>query len=126
MRERRQKEIQLVKAAHPKLEVGPNLDWFILTRLVLTPGWSLDATDTLILIPPGYPTTPPDNFYTSPDLRLKNGAMPGNATPASQLGRQWLQFSYHVEDWQPHADSRQGHNLLTFLEGIRRRLSEVN
>ena len=126
MRERRQKEIQFVKAAHLELEVGPNLDWFILTRFALAAGWSLDTTDTLVLIPSGYPTIPPDNFYTSPDLRLKNGAMPGNATPASQLGRPWLQFSYHVEDWQPHADYRQGHNLLTFLGGVRRRLSEVN
>ena len=73
MRERRQKEIQLVKAAYPKLEVGSNLDWFTLTRLVLPRGWSLDATDTLILIPSGYPTIPPDNFYVDPALRLKNG-----------------------------------------------------
>ena len=126
MRERRQKEVTLVKVAHTELEVGPNLDWFILTKLVLPPGWSLDATDTLILIPPGYPTTPPDNFYTLPDLRLKNGTMPGSATTASQLGRSWLQFSYHVKDWNPHADYRQGHNLLTFLEGVRRRLSELD
>ena len=55
MRERRQKEVTLVKVAHTELEVGPNLDWFILTKLVLPPGWSLDATDTLILIPSRIP-----------------------------------------------------------------------
>ncbi len=127
MRERRQLEIQLVEAAHPSLEAGPNLDWLILTGLVLAPGWSLDTTDTLILIPPGYPTTPPDNFYTDPALRMKNAQQPDRTSgPVNHFGRQWLEFSYHVEDWQPHADFKQGHNLLTFLHGVRRRLSEVN
>ena len=127
MRERRQNEIQLVEVAHPDLEVGPNLDWLILNGLVLAPGWSLDMTDALVLIPSGYPTTPPDNFYSDPTLRLKNGQLPeATSGPVNHIGRQWLQFSYHVEHWQPHADFRKGHNLLTFLQGVRRRLSEVN
>jgi hypothetical protein len=83
----------------------------------------------LILIPPGYPITPPDNFYTDNELRLSSGALPGNSNANTiQLERPWLQFSYHVEsaDWQPNSDLLQGHNLMTFLQGVAIRLSEAN
>ena len=128
MHERWKGELLLVEAVHGPIDIAPDLAWFIMRRWSLPPGWSKRETAVLVLIPPGYPVTPPDNFFVDPDLRLANGGMPGNAGPETQAGKQWLRFSYHVEsgDWKPHADSKQGHNLLTFLQGVGNRLAEVS
>ncbi len=129
MDDRRKREIDLIARQFGEIEVGPGLDWVLIRRRPLVPGWNKGETTVLVLIPPGYPVTPPDNFYADPDLRLANGQLPGNASPnQTVLGRPWLQFSYHVEggDWRPHADVLQGHNLMTFLAGVVLRLAEVN
>lgn len=127
--DRRSREFTLVTATYGALEASPTHDWLTITRWPLDPGWSKTTTAVLLLIPSGYPVTPPDNFYTDADLCLANGAHPGNAAGfIEHNGRRWRQFSYHVEasEWQPHADPLQGHNLLTFLVGVRQRLREVN
>ncbi len=126
MRDRWKSELELVEAKYGSLETGPDLSWFIILGWRLMEGWSKGETKLLVLIPPGYPVTPPDNFYVDSDLRLVGGAMPGSTSAESQAGRQWLRFSYHVEggDWSPHAEPEQGHNLLTFLQGIAKRFSE--
>jgi hypothetical protein len=114
-----------VAAVYGELEVGSNLRWFIIRRWPLTPGWSKDLTRVLTLIPSGYALTPPDNFFTDSDLAVKDGGQPGNTSLAQPIsGPQWLQFSYHIEgsDWRP----QDGHNLLTFLGGIDRRLRDIS
>lgn len=129
MIERRREELKLVEAKYGELEVDPNAEWFIIKRWPLGPGWSMAETSVLVLFPPGYAVTPPDNFYTRNDFRLASGAQPGNTSPnATQAGRTWLQFSWHVEagDWTPHAEVLEGHNMLTFLAGVGRRLSEAS
>lgn len=129
MLERRQREIELIQAAYGELDLGPDLDWLLIKQWPLPAGWNKKSTEVLVLIPPGYPVTPPDSFYTEPDLCLAGGGQPGNTAQGHSVnGRSWRWFSYHVEagDWRPHADLLQGHNLLTFLEGVRRRLSEVS
>ena len=129
MIERRKEELKLVEAQYGELEVDPNVEWFIVKRWQLGPGWSMAETPVLVLFPPGYPVTPPDNFYTRNELRLSSGGQPGNTSPnVTQAGRTWLQFSWHVEggDWQPHAEVLRGHNMLTFLEGLSRRLAEAS
>jgi hypothetical protein len=126
MIERRKDELKIFRSIYGELHHGPDLEWVIIKQLKLLSGWSKAATSVLVFIPVGYPVTPPDNFYTDNDLRLMGGMLPGNSTPNQQfLGREWLQFSFHVDgDWKPHADLLSGHNLLTFLEGVIRRLSE--
>ena len=129
MMERRKLELKLVEASYGELELGPNLDWVIIKHLKLPSGWSKPETALLVMIPPGYPFTPPDNFYVDNDLRLGGARQPGNSTANQNLvGRRWSLFSYHVEkgDWQPQADLLKGHNLLTFLHGVARRLTEVS
>ncbi len=130
MLERLQREFELVQTEYGDVEIGPNLDWVLIKEWLLPTGWNKTATQVLVLIPPGYPITPPDNFYTDNELRLASGGQPGNSSPnIPHLGKSWLQFSYHVEpeDWKPHADLLKGHNLFTFLKvGIMRRLSETN
>lgn len=126
MIERRKDELKLIQAAFGPIEHGANFEWVILKQWKLPPGWNKTETSVLVFIPPGYPVTPPDNFYTDNDLQLTGGASPGSSTPNQKhLGRDWLQFSFHVDgDWKPHADLLNGHNLLTFLQGVVRRLSE--
>jgi len=125
MSERIKRELALVAVIYGELEIDPSLRWFIVKRWPLVPGWNKEHTRVLVLIPSGYAVTPPDNFSTDADLKLKGGGQPGNASPAQPIdGQQWLQFSYHMEasDWQPE----NGHNLLTFLGGVERRLREVS
>jgi hypothetical protein len=128
MRDRWRKELSLVEAAYGLLEIGPDLTWFIVPRWPLPSGWSKEHTRLLVLMPPGFPVTPPDNFYVDPELRIAGGGLPGSVSAESQAGRQWLRFSYHVEgaDWSPHAEPEKGHNLLTFLQGVAKRLSEIS
>lgn len=129
MMERRKQELRLVEVRYGELEVSPRLDWFIVNHWNLPFGWSKSETQVLIQIPPGYPVTPPDNFFTEQDLRLEGGLQPGNSNPnAILVDRLWHLFSYHVEggDWVPHADPLNGHNLLTFLQGVAKRLAEVS
>ena len=128
MHERWLEELKLVDASYGTIEVGPELAWFIIPRWKLIPGWNKDQTALLLLRPPGCPVTPPDNFYVDPDLRLAGETKPANADLESQAGRSWLRFSYHVEqsDWSPHAEIDKGHNLLTFLQGVKRRLEELS
>lgn len=125
MSERINRELALVAAAYGELEIDTDFRWFIIKRWSLVSGWNKECTRVLILIPSGYAITPPDNFYTEPDLAVKDGGQPGSTSAAQPInGQQWLQFSFHVEasDWQPE----NGHNLLTFLAGVDRRLSEAS
>jgi hypothetical protein len=129
MTERRMQEFALVEAAYGEMERSPSLDWFVIKHWPLPPGWNKRETAVLVLIPSGYPLTPPDNVYTDADLYLADGRIPGNADGViHHNGHPWRQFSYHVEpgDWQPHADLLRGHNVLTFLEGVAQRLAEVS
>lgn len=129
MRERIKRELELVGRRFGGLEIGPTGDWFIVKSLPLGTGWSKCESRVLVLLPGGYPTTPPDNFYTDSELRLANGGVPGNASSEQQAaGSTWMLFSYHIEisDWLPAPEPEDGHNLLTFLEGVLKRLREAN
>jgi hypothetical protein len=127
--ERVQRELELVEQRYGPLEIDEHLQWIVIPEYPLTGGWNRDTTWILILLPAGYPTTPPDNFYVDPELRLANGAQPSNTSGTQEhASRTCLLFSYHVEsgEWQPEADLEQGHNLLTYLDGVAKRLSEAN
>lgn len=129
MLDRRLQEIELLRKKYGPLEHGSNLEWILFKDFLLPPGWNRTTTPLLVLIPPGYPMTPPDNFYVPIGFRLASGAMPSNFNEGqSHLGQQWGQFSLHVkkEGWSPKANILEGDNLLTFMIGVERRLGEVN
>src|SRR5579859_5412412 len=117
MLERRKQELGLVEKKFGKITIGDNLEWVIVEEYPVPPGWTKTSTGLMVLIPSGYPMTPPDNFYADNDLKLVGDAQLTNADyNVPQIGRSWLRFSYHIEaGWNPHADLLQGHNLLTFL-----------
>ena len=129
MLERRLKEIDLLRKKYGELEHGANIEWVIFKSFKLSSGWNCEVTRLLIIVPPGYPMTPPDNFYVEPRLKLASGSGVANySEPVSQLEQTWGQFSYHVDssDWKATEDILSGHNLLTFMLGVEKRLSELN
>lgn len=121
-------ELALVRKRHPTARLGPGDRSLLIDEWRLPSGWSSTQVRLMVVIPSGYPTTPPDNFYTTPDLVLAGGREPGNTSHVDLEGARWRQFSYHVEasDWRPHAVVTEGHNLLTFLEAVEKRLSELS
>lgn len=129
MDERRLKEFALLERHYGEIERGQNVDWIIIKALKLPHGWSRETTRLLIILPPGYPLTPPDNFYVEPGLTLSSGGPLNNYSEgSSQLSQNWGQFSHHVEPstWQPAADVVSGDNLLTFMLSVEKRFKELN
>ena len=130
MLQRRLTEITLLEKKYGKIEHGPNLEWVLFREFRLKKGWNRDMTELLIIIPPGYPVTPPDNFYVPTGFRLESGAMPQSYSEnQNHLERQWGVFSVHIqkETWSPSADILSGNNLLTYLMVVvEKRLEEVN
>ncbi len=119
------RELALVMQAYGEIDVAPDMRWFVIREWALAAGWNMQHTRLLVLIPTGYPITAPDNFFTDLGLMVGAGTQPGNTSLAQPIpGPQWLQFSYHIEtgEWQPES----GHDLLTFLAAVRRRLQEVS
>ena len=94
MNDRRQKEFDLVRKTYGEISVGPSQDWVVIKQYGLPPGWNKVETELLIKIPPGYPNTPLDNFYTDNDLRLESGQQPASTSPNQNIqNKHWLQFS---------------------------------
>lgn len=125
--ERRRQEIQLLRVKYGQVEHGPNLDWILFKEFPLPPGWNRQTTELLVIIPAGYPTTPPDNFYVRNGLRLANGGLPGNYSEnQTVLGGSWAQFSFHAQGWNASPDFKEGDNLLTFMLVVKRRLEECS
>ena len=83
MRDRLDRELALLRTRYGPLK---ELDetGLVIERFPLPSGWNLSTTRLLLLLPAGYPTTPPDNFYTDPDLRLATGAEPANTSVGHQ------------------------------------------
>ena len=128
MRERLRREIELLKKKYGTVEYDPDISCVVVKNILLPDGWNSNQTDILIKVPQGYPTTQPDNFFVDSTLRLSNGQMPNRAPQEENIGgRIWRMFSFHVNgegEWQPDAQVENGHNLLTYIEGVKGRLSE--
>ena len=80
-----------------------------------------------MLIPAGYPTAPPDNFYVPNGFRLAEGEIPDNYSEnQTVLGGSWAQFSFHAKEWRPSDNPNDGDSLFTFMLAVERRLEELN
>jgi len=125
--ERRQQELEFLTRRYGEVDYGPNLDWVLLKQLQLPHGWNCPLAEVLIIIPPGYPMTPPDNFYVRNGILLADGRLPNNySANQSLLGSSWGQFSFHAERWNPTPGIIDGDNLVTFMMAVERRLQETN
>jgi len=128
--ERRKQELDLLRGKYGELEHGENLDWVLFKHFPMPCGWNREATELVVIIPPGYPTTPPDNFHVRNGLRIITDGtekLPSNYSEnQSVLGGNWAQFSYHAQGWNPSPDLLEGDNLLTFMLAVEQRLKELN
>ena len=78
------------------------------------------AVDLLIRLPAGYPNANPDMFWTRPDVRLANGAVPVTANvQETHIGLSWQRWSRHINGWRAGIDG-----LRNFLASIRRELEK--
>ncbi|MEZ2370962.1 E2/UBC family protein [Arthrobacter sp. RCC_34] len=75
----------------------------------LPQGFTAQATDLLVRLPPGFPDAAPDMFWVNPEIRLAaTGAYaPASEVPEQYLGRIWQRFSRHLAPgtWRPGIDS---------------------
>jgi len=127
MSERMKKEIELLTKKFGNVQCDENLEWILIDNYPLPQGWNRNETDVLLLVPAGYPSTKPYGFRVPEGLRLTSGAMPTNYNEKHvMLERNWGQFSISVEEWKPTDDVISGHNLVTFMIGVKARLEEIN
>lgn len=128
MLERIMEEVKLLQKQYGGVEIEPNGKWISFKKFELPEGWNKEIIELLIIIPPGYPSTPPDNFFVPIGFRLKNGQQPSQYTePHSHFGKEWGQFSYHIDgEWKPSKDILDGANLQTFMLKVLDRLKELN
>lgn len=92
----------------------------VMLRWPLPSGFDQDVSDLLIRLSPGYPDVPPDMWWFSPPVNLKNGqVLPATTVVESHLGRSWQRWSRHFDNgqWQSGIDG-----LESFLALIRQDL----
>jgi hypothetical protein len=76
--------------------------------------------ELLLKLPPGYPNTNPDMFWTTPGIRLANGGAPLAADVIELLeGKQWQRWSRHNNTWRPGVD-----DIQTKLRAVRTELDK--
>lgn len=93
----------------------------VIRKYPLPEGYSKTHVDLLVKIPPPYPNAALDMFWVDEDLRLQAGGMPASTNVEHYMGRNWLRFSWHPQNWHPAKD-----DLLTFLRFVDRRLTMKN
>ncbi len=79
----------------------------IVKQLGLPPGrFDAPAADILILLPCGYPDSPPDMFYALPWLKLAaSDRYPNGADVSFEFqGHNWQRWSRHNNEWRAGID----------------------
>ena len=79
----------------------------ILKAFVLPTGrFDAPSADILVLLPSGYPDTPPDMFYAIPWLKLaSSNSYPNRANRSFEFsGRKWQRWSRHNNEWRAGVD----------------------
>lgn len=83
----------------------------------LPPGFNVPSADLLIHLPTGYPDTPLDMWWFSPDVTRADGTpLPQTQAQGAYLGRTWQRWSRHFAagQWRPGTD-----NIEPYLARIR-------
>lgn len=127
MRDRIQKEIELLRAKYPLLSFDVDLRWILLPDYKLPQHrYTKEHCKVLFAISTGYPNTAPDNFFVDRDLTFKNlaGPIPAfnpnnqSSSGAAPISGDWGWFSWHPQSWHPAVEITKGDNLLTFMVGV--------
>lgn len=81
--------------------------------------YDAERADVLVVLPPGYPDTPPDMFFTDPWLKLTETGQYADraATEFKFADRRWQRWSRHNNEWRVGIDG-----IQTMLRRIDRAL----
>ena len=107
-------------ARFPGHEVGPDagLIAVVLPALVLPPGFTLQTSDLLLRLQPGYPDVPPDMWWFSPAIVRTDGAgIAATQVTEVYLGRKWQRWSRHLNpgQWKSGIDTLE--SFLALVSG---------
>lgn len=108
------------KGLKVELILDNNIFYLVIFSYPLPCGYNKPKTSLLLKIPTSYPNGSLDMFWTDSDLRLKGGGQQDATSEEVIQGKKWLRFSWHPKSWNPGTD-----NLITFLEFVDRRLSQL-
>ena len=95
----------------------------VLRNLPLPLGrFDAEMADVLIVLPSGYPDTPPDMFFIAPWLKLKSSqCYPRRAESSFNFGgRNWQRWSRHNNQWRQGTDG-----IWTMLKRVETALQEA-
>ena len=75
--------------------------------------------DLLVILPPGYPNSAVDMFWTNPDVKLLNNNLPKSSEHhEAYLSRNWQRWSRHLI-WRAGID-----NLRSFIAAVNKELNQ--
>jgi hypothetical protein len=102
-----------------QVQVGGEVH-LVIYNFTLPSAYTPPTCDLLLKLPAGYPMANPDMFWTSPTVRLVNGATPRSAEVMELCdGRQWQRWSRHSATWRPGVD-----NLRSKLRAVQSELEQ--
>lgn len=118
-------ELELIRRKFPGARRTPS--GVLLPDFPLPDTVKQECEDVLIPVTPAYPAAPPDNFLVSWGVALRSGkAFQNYSGPVTLEGRQWGQFSHHIENgaWRPSSEGTEGDNILTYALTVASRLKQ--
>lgn len=77
--------------------------YLVVNDYLLPKGFDPEQVDLLVKIPPGFPDSAPDMFWTCPSVKAPNGSLPRATCNEHLLGKDWQRFSWHLAAgaWKP-------------------------
>lgn len=101
-----------------RARVDPDGRWVVIYDFILPPRlYNYDTVDILVELPPDYPLTPPQWFYTDPGLRRRDGRKPSHYFDRDHH-KGWAAGCLHIRTWEPAAHPLHGHSLLSVAKLI--------
>jgi hypothetical protein len=92
--------------------------YVLIKNFKLPEAYSPTLCTLLLKLPPGYPASNPDMFWTTPGVRLKTGNYPIAADVHEiYVGIQWQRWSRHSNTWRSGVD-----NLKSKLRSVQTEL----
>jgi hypothetical protein len=119
-----EQEFAKLAVSFPRAILCPSRNWVEVPDYLLPELFNHTTTRVRMPLTPAYPDVPPDNFYVSSGLRLRDGQGLANYSEVGQFGEVWGQFSWHPKKWRAASDIDRGDNMMTFFNSVRKRLEE--
>lgn len=128
MKQRMQKELELLRKYYPEIEYNQEGHWFCIPSYPLQDGWNRDTTEIAFRVKNGYPGTPPYAFFVPKGLKYdeskpKNYKENPNQTPPFKGNWGCISWS-HTSDWNPTSSLKTGSNLLNWVSSFKKRFEE--